>query len=171
MELGIRLVIFDRDDTLIENKSGHLFKEADLTWIPGALNLLKEIKLKGMKIAVVTNQAGVAKGLYRERDVIHFHNVMNSSRYANGAIDLFIYCPHHPNGIIDEYRIVCNCRKPGSQMIEFALNHFEILSGEAILFGDSNSDIEAGNRVGVESIIVRPGSIYSAVKERLFFPC
>jgi D-glycero-D-manno-heptose 1,7-bisphosphate phosphatase len=125
----------------------------------------------GMKIAVVTNQAGVAKGLYGEVDVLNFHNVMNSSQHANGAIDLFVYCPHHPSGVIDKYRIVCNCRKPSSQMIEFALNHFEIRSSKAILFGDSSTDVEAGNAVGVESILVRPGSIYKVAMERLFSSC
>jgi ribonucleotide monophosphatase NagD (HAD superfamily) len=56
-------------------------------------------------------------------------------------------------------------------MIEFALNHFEIRSSKAILFGDSSTDVEAGNAVGVESILVRPGSIYKVAMERLFSSC
>lgn len=171
MSLGIKLVIFDRDDTLVENKGGHIYKESDLTWIPGALNLLNQIKEMGIKIAVVTNQAGIAKGLYDETDVINFHRVMNGSEYANGAIDLFLYCPHHPNGVVEKYRTVCNCRKPNSQMIELALNHFQVDPRDAILFGDSNSDVEAGTSIGVESILVRAGSIYNVAMERLLSSC
>ena len=166
-----KLVLFDRDDTLIDNRNGHVHKIEDLQWISGALDLIKTLKEYGIRIAVVTNQSGVAKGFYTEEDVVKFHRHMNNSDNADGGIDLFIYCPHHPQGSILKYRLTCNCRKPEPGMLKDALDYFNVSPNETLLFGDALTDVQAGISIGIDSTLVRVGEIRDATLKRLLARC
>lgn len=166
-----RLIIFDRDDTLIKNKSGHLYKVEDIEWFEGAEETINILHEKGFLIAVATNQGGVAKGIHSEEAVREFHDEMNKSFKIKGAIDLFVYCPHHPDGKIANLSHACNCRKPAPGMLFKILKHFDLSAEEAVFFGDSESDLTAGRNASIETILVTPGCIREAVKERINNSC
>jgi D-glycero-D-manno-heptose 1,7-bisphosphate phosphatase len=163
-----KLIIFDRDNTLIDDQIGYLHQAKDLRWISGALDLVKTLETFGIKIAVVTNQAGVAKGFFLEEDIVSFHSEMNNPANANGGIDLFVYCPHHPQGVVREYSIICQCRKPEPGMLIEALEYFQASASDTLLFGNDLTDIQAGRAIGIESILVNVGEIRETVMNRLF---
>lgn len=162
-----KLVIFDRDNTLVKDASGYLHKVEELEWFEGVLELLQQIHNAGIKIAIATNQSGVARGLYDESDVLNLHAYMNSTKGAQGVIDLFRYCPHHPQGLREEYAIKCFCRKPEPGMILDILKELDIQEKDCIIFGDSESDCLAGSNAGIESVFVNPGDIVKSVRMRL----
>jgi D-glycero-D-manno-heptose 1,7-bisphosphate phosphatase len=162
-----KLVIFDRDNTLIKDTSGYVHKIEELEWFDGVLELLQQIHNAGIKIAIATNQSGVARGLYDESDVLNLHEYMNSKEGAQGVIDLFRYCPHHPQGLRAEYAIKCLCRKPEPGMILDILEELDIQECDGIIFGDSESDFLAGSNAGVDSVVVNPGNIVRSVRMRL----
>ena len=88
---------------------------------------------------------------------------MNSAAGVNGAIDLFRYCPHHPDGKIEAYKINCSCRKPEPGMILDIIASFNVEPHEVIIFGDSESDCISGIKAGIDTELVRPGNIVNSV--------
>lgn len=149
-----RACFFDRDGVLNED-SGYVFKPADFRWRPTAKATIKRLNENGILVFVVTNQSGVARGLYGEEDIGRLHAHMQGELAREGAhIDAFRYCPHHPEGTVAAYRLNCACRKPGSGMILDLLAAFALDPGDCRMFGDRESDLEAGVGAGVASELV-----------------
>ncbi len=163
-----KLVLFDRDGTLNEDQKGHTHRIEDFKWIFGAPEAIIKCKQLDLLVIVVSNQSGIAKGLYTREDVEVFHRYMNSKLPKKKRIDDFFYCPHHPQGVIPAFAIACRCRKPNSGLIEMALKEYQISPRETILFGNSMIDIQAGARLGIDSIQFKSGSLFSLVNEHLF---
>lgn len=98
----------------------------------------------------MTNQAGIARGYYGEKEMRALHRYMNERLAEYGAhIDAFYYCPHHP-----EITGPCHCRKPEPGMIEDAIREFDLDPAQCILFGDKPWDVEAGEKCDVFGIIL-----------------
>lgn len=152
-----RVVFLDRDGTL--NREVHyLHKISDLLILPGVPEALKLLKDAGYKLVVVTNQAGVARGYYREEDVEALHAYMNRILAPmGGAIDAFYFCPHHPEHGKGIYKRKCRCRKPDTGMFEKAQEHFSVDKEHSFMIGDKLLDVEAGKNYGVVSILVGTG--------------
>lgn len=146
-----KAIFLDRDGTLNVEKN-YLYKIEDFEFIPGMPEAIKKWNELGYKVIVVTNQAGVARGFYSENDVKSLHAFINDSLAKLGAhIDAFYYCPHHPIHGIGKYKIECNCRKPKTGMLEQAIADFDIDITKSFLFGDHDSDIEAGETMNIKS--------------------
>ena len=145
-----RAVFFDRDNTLIFDK-GYTYKTDDLSWIPGSINGLHSFSLKGFKLVVITNQSGVARGYYNERELNRFHNYMNQDllHQANISIDKFYYCPHFLDGKVSKYRQKCDCRKPGNKLFKRAITELSINPVTSIVIGDNITDIIPAFESGV----------------------
>jgi D-glycero-D-manno-heptose 1,7-bisphosphate phosphatase len=111
-----------------------------------------------MKVVVISNQAGVARGLFTE-DFVKITNerLQNALRKQKAHIDYFYYCPHHPTEGIDPYRQVCNCRKPAPGMLLQAAHDLDIDLTKSYLVGDRFNDMEAGKKIGVRGILVKTG--------------
>jgi D-glycero-D-manno-heptose 1,7-bisphosphate phosphatase len=110
----------------------------------------------GYMIFVITNQAGIAKGYYSERDFQLLSLWMTSEFASNGIkIDKIYHCPHHPN-----FTGKCNCRKPEPGMIMTAIDEFKLDISQCVLIGDKESDLEAGRRAGIpeNNLILLTGS-------------
>ena len=104
---------------------------------------------------MVTNQAGIAKGLYTEADMRHLHRYMEDELDRLGVhVDAWYFCPHHPDAKIERYRRVCRCRKPQPGMILDAIGEFGIDPARSVIFGDSPRDMEAGAAAGVRERIL-----------------
>ena len=159
-------VFFDRDGVLNE-EVGYLHEIENFKWIDGAVDAIKLCNEKKLLVIVVTNQSGIARGIYTEDDTKKLHNFMQTELAKFGAhIDAFYYCPHHPNGKVDAYRKICDCRKPAPGLILRACKDFDIDVTTSILIGDGDRDIEAGRRAGIR-ILIRfdGGNLFDVLKK------
>lgn len=140
---------FDRDGVINED-DGYVFEPSKIRWVAGAPQAIRAVNRAGYFVFVVTNQSGVARGLYEERDVQILHQWMSDELAKFGAhIDAFEYCPHHPEGIIAQYRRTCSCRKPEPGMIRALLSRYPVNLKDSFLIGDKPSDLEAAHAVGL----------------------
>ena len=152
-----KAVFLDRDGT-INIDSGYVYRKEDFVFIEGAVEAIAALKRAGYLLVVVTNQSGVARGLYTEQDVHNLHRVINEELQAREAgIDAFYFCPHHPDVNHGPYAGSCPCRKPEPGMLLQALSDLSIDPGASYMVGDSMRDIAAGKRAGIRSILIRGG--------------
>ncbi len=171
MSKSIKLsaVFFDRDNTLTLDE-GYTWKVEDLRWLPGATQAVKMLNDRGVYVFLITNQAGVAKGKFKERDVIKFHSHMEEELANIGAhFDDILYCPHHIDGVISAYSKTCSYRKPQPGMILHLLKKWKLDPLNCILFGDSETDIDAGLAAGVSSFQFKGGNVLEFVKSHISF--
>lgn len=147
-------VFLDRDGTINVEKN-YLHRIEDWEWIPGAVESIRAINGAGFLVVVVSNQAGVARGLYGEEDVTRLHAFVDAELAREGAlINAYYVCPHHPN-FGDQ--LDCACRKPLPGMILRARDELFIDLAASWLIGDKLSDIEAAQAAEVSPILVRTG--------------
>jgi D-glycero-D-manno-heptose 1,7-bisphosphate phosphatase len=153
----IKAVFVDRDGTINVEK-GHVHKIEDFELIPGSVEALKLLTQHGIKIYIITNQAGIAKGYYTEADFYKLTDFMTDQFHKKGIkLEKVLYCPHHPEGIIPEYSINCNCRKPDIGLVNNILKQEGFQPSEVALIGDKNSDIEVGHKLGIRTYLVLTG--------------
>ena len=105
-----RIAFLDRDGVINVDKS-YLYKWSEFEYCDGTIDGLKVIVENNYQIIIITNQSGIARGFYREQDYLKLTNLyLNDLRKMHINILDVIYCPHHPDGIIDEFSFECNCR-------------------------------------------------------------
>jgi D-glycero-D-manno-heptose 1,7-bisphosphate phosphatase len=161
---GRRAVFLDRDGTLIEEVD-YLDRLDRLALYPWSVDAVRILNQAGFAVVVVSNQSGVARGLFDEAFVAETHAQLNGRMAAGGArIDRFYYCPHHPQGIDPRYREVCGCRKPAPGMIRRAAEELGIDPRRAFVVGDRWLDVQLGQAVGATRVLVRTG--YGRREER-----
>lgn len=137
-------VFLDRDGTINE-EVGYLDRMEKLQLIPGAAEAIRWINESGMKAVVVTNQSGIARGLFDEAFVAQVHARLREMLRAEGVlIDAFYFCPHHPTEGRVEYLKICDCRKPAPGMLLRAAEELRIDPNHSYMVGDTLKDIEAG---------------------------
>ena len=158
-------VFFDRDGVL-NAEVGYLWTVDKFVWIDGARDAIKLCNERGLLTVVVTNQGGIARGLYTAREVDALHAFMQESLSEVGAhIDAFYFCPHHPEGVVAEFAVTCECRKPKPGLILQACRELDIDPTRSILFGDSDRDIAAARAAGLrDGIFFTGGNIFETVK-------
>jgi D-glycero-D-manno-heptose 1,7-bisphosphate phosphatase len=146
-------VFFDRDGVLNED-SGYVFEINQLKWIDGAREAVRVANRAGYFVFVVTNQSGVARGLYEEAHVEALHQWMQNDLAKSGAhIDAFEYCPYHPEATIERFRQVSQRRKPAPGMINELLERFPVDVSRSILIGDKPTDLEAAQAAGIKGYL------------------
>lgn len=143
-----KCVFLDRDGVLNQDLPGYLYQPEKIEFPIGVKEGLNLLKKKGYLLIVITNQAGIAKGLYTSVDVQKVHDRMNEA-YGNVLDDLY-FAPHH-----EDYTTRSLSRKPGSLLIERAMAKYNIDASQSWLIGDSERDIQAGQRVGVKTILLK----------------
>jgi D-glycero-D-manno-heptose 1,7-bisphosphate phosphatase len=145
-----KLVLFlDRDGVINEKRLDYVKDINELKFVPNIFNAIKKFNDMGFIIIVITNQSVVNRKIISEIQLKEIHDHMLKTMEKNSCeIIKIYYCPHHP----DEK---CNCRKPNTGMIEQAIKDFKIKIPNAILIGDSDSDIEAATRMKIKSIKIQ----------------
>jgi D,D-heptose 1,7-bisphosphate phosphatase len=152
-----RAVFLDRDGTLIE-EAGYLDRFERLSVFPYSIDAVRLLNRGGFAVVVVTNQAGIARGIVNESFLAETHrHITERFNAGGGRIDALYYCPHHPDAAIGAYRQACDCRKPGAGMLTRAAADLGISLPDSFVVGDRWHDLEAGSRVGARGILVRTG--------------
>jgi D-glycero-D-manno-heptose 1,7-bisphosphate phosphatase len=150
---GARALFLDRDG-IINEDTAYPHRPEQIRFIEAVFPLCRKAVERGYLLIVITNQAGIAKGMFGEEEVRALHTWMSAEFRARGiAIAGFYYCPHHPDALVEAYRLSCSCRKPGSGMVEQAAKEFGIDITKSLVVGDKPSDRIA--LPGLRSVIVK----------------
>jgi len=151
-------VFLDRDGVITQDPPNYAHRPDQLKLIPGSAEAIRILNENNFKVIVISNQSGVARGYYREKDVEIFNCAMKEElKKKNAYIDAIYYCPHHPDAKIEAYKVNCNCRKPKSGMLKRAEKELSINLKQSFMIGDKRTDIEAGKRAGCKTIMVLTG--------------
>jgi D,D-heptose 1,7-bisphosphate phosphatase len=148
-------VYFDRDNTLIAN-DGYLGDPAGVRLIPGAANAIARARALGYAVVIISNQSGVARGMFTEADVHAVNKRMQElllQENPQAVIDAHEFCPYHPQGTVPQYRQDSDLRKPKPGMILKARHQLALAPGGWCV-GDAPRDIEAGKTAGCRTILV-----------------
>ncbi len=157
MEKNNGAVFLDRDGTINE-EVGYLDSLEKLRIFSAAFDAVRMINTSGMKVVVVTNQSGVARGFFDEAFLKTVHEHMRKTFQERGAfIDRFYYCPHHPTEGVGRYRVSCGCRKPEPGMLLQASEELDIDLSSSYMVGDTARDMESATRAGATGILVKTG--------------
>lgn len=150
MKKKIKAAFLDRDG-VINYDFGYIKYWNDFIFIPNTINALQKLQDLGFTLFIVTNQSGIARGLYsiEEYKCLQEHIETHLKKKYSIEIASTYFCPHHPDGTVTKYKKECDCRKPKIGLIKKAMTEYEINLDDSILFGDKLSDIEMGKSAGV----------------------
>ena len=144
-----RVVFLDRDGVINEDKA-YVHQWEDFKFVPGAVDAMRRLIERGFGLVIITNQSGIAHGLFSEQQYFELREAVRLYLIKNGIELLGIYhCPHHPLGTVSRYAVECSCKKTAPGLILQAANDFGINLSSSILVGDKSSDIEAARSAGV----------------------
>ncbi len=150
-------VFLDRDGTLIK-EVGYLSSLSQIEILPNVPEGLKLLKSLGYFLIVVTNQSGVARGLFSESFVLQVHSVLREMLAQKCVqIDAFYYCPHHPTEGFPPYDIDCECRKPKTGMLKEAARARSIDISRSWVIGDSLVDMQLARNAGCRGVLLGTG--------------
>lgn len=151
-------VFLDRDGTVIA-EADYLADPDGVELVPGAAEAIRRLRTAGFAVVVVTNQSGIARGLYEESDYHAVARRLDGLLADRGARpDATYYCPHHP-----DFTGPCECRKPGTGLYRRAARELDLDLGASFYVGDKPTDVEPARILGGTGILVRTG--YGAAAE------
>ena len=150
-------MFLDRDGTLIE-EVGYLDRVDRVALYPWSIDAVRALNRAGLRVVMVTNQSGVARGFFTESVVEEVHGHIAALLEAGGArIDAYYYCPHHPDGKVAAYAQPCDCRKPGRGLVDRAARELGIDPVRSFVVGDRWLDVALARAVGARGVLVRTG--------------
>lgn len=161
-----KAIFLDRDGTLNVDH-GYVYQIDDFEFIKGSIEALQQLKAMGYLLVLVTNQSGIARGYYTEKQFLQLTEWFDWSLADRGVdFDGIYYCPHHPAGQ-GEYKQLCDCRKPRPGMLLQAIRELNIDPAESVMIGDKIEDLQAGKNAQVGKVIlVRTGKEVNAESEQ-----
>lgn len=150
-------ILLDRDGTIIVDH-GYVGSIDRVEFIDGAAEAIAMFNRAGLPVAVVTNQAGVARGLYGIEDVARVHRYIAEFLSERGAhIDLFLYCPYHPAGVVEAFARTSEDRKPRPGMAKAAEAALNIDLPASWVIGDRPEDVGLAEAIGAAAVYLGPG--------------
>ncbi len=154
---------FDRDGVLNIDK-GFVYKYEDFEWIEGAIDAIKFLKENDYYIFVVTNQSGIARGMYSIEDVNILHQSINTHLMKHGTkIDDFFISPSHPD-FKNKFSNLFNLRKPETGMLDLAFKKWKFDKEKSFLLGDKLTDIECAEKFGIKGFLYEDGNLCTFLK-------
>ena len=164
----LKAVFLDRDGVLNVDL-GYTYKSADLKLVPGMIEGLRLLANNGFTLIVITNQSGVARGMFTLEQVHAFNDELLRQiqiEIPNFKFDAVMICPHHPSGSVSPYAIDCECRKPGTKLITDAADILKVDLSQSWLVGDKESDIDCAIKAQMRGIqVTRGGKQYTQSKK------
>ena len=149
----MKTVFLDRDGVINRNppNMGYVRMWTEFSFIPNSRRAIRELTQNGYRIFVITNQAGIGRGLFSEESLKDIHcRMVAEITEAGGTIDALYYCLHHPD-------TGCECRKPKPGMLKRAAQEHNLDLSNACFIGDATTDIQAGKRAGTATFLVLTG--------------
>src|SRR3972149_239759 len=136
----------------------YLSSPDQLKLLPNAAEGIRLFKESGYLVIVITNQSGIARGFFDEEHLVLIHKKLMRMLEEEGiTIDDIYYCPHHTEGVVEQYALDCDCRKPKPKMLLNAAKQHHIDLTQSVMIGDSEVDMLAGKNAGCTSILIRNG--------------
>lgn len=147
-----KAIFLDRDGVLINNLNHYYIWNSDqLEFVEGVIENLQLLQKNGFQLFIVSNQGGIARGLYTKDDVLKLHDeVIATFRENHISITEILFCPHHNE------KGKCLCRKPEPLMIEKLIAKYNLNPLKSAMIGDSESDMEAAARAGIQGVKIMP---------------
>lgn len=159
-----KFVLLDRDGVINVEKS-YLHKIEDFEYEKNVVEGLLKLRDLGYKFAIITNQAGIARGYYTEEDYLKLQSFIEDDLFKKGIkIKKSYFCPHHPN-VSGKYGIECNCRKPNTGNFELAIKEFDIDVKNSFMIGDKITDLIPAKKLGIMPVLVKTGYGLESLKK------
>ncbi|HEV2106842.1 MAG TPA: HAD family hydrolase [Thermomicrobiales bacterium] len=156
--MNARALFLDRDGTLVEPRHYPRGPE-ELILYPGVGAALRPFQATGFRLVVVTNQSGIAHGYFDDIALARMHDHLAAELGRDGVrLDGIYHCPHHPEGVVPELAVRCDCRKPSPGLVKRAAADLAVDPARSWFVGDILDDIEAGNRAGCRTVLVDLGT-------------
>lgn len=161
----LKAFFFDRDGVIIKN-FGYVHKKKNVKWLKGALSSIKYLTKNKVKIFIITNQSGIARGYFDISHLEMFHNYLKKEiKKSGGKITEIFYSPYHPKGKIKKFRKKSNLRKPGNGMLLRALKKYNLKPDECFMIGDSFVDKVASKKTNIKFSFKKKISLIKQVKK------
>ena len=159
-----KFVLLDRDGVINIEKS-YLHKIEDFEYEKNVVEGLLKLRDLGYRFAIITNQAGIARGYYTEEDYLKLQSFIEDDLFKKGIkIEKSYFCPHHPN-VTGKYGIECDCRKPNTGNFELAIKEFDIDVKNSFMIGDKITDLIPAEKLGITPVLVKTGYGLESLKK------
>ena len=157
-----KTIFLDRDGVINEEKKDYVKNLKEFKIIDGSLQAIELLKKNNFRVVVITNQSAINRGLLSVEKLNEIHDFLKSKLLElNTTLDGIYFCPHTPNEN-------CMCRKPKPGLFEQAMSELDINIKDSLMIGDSQTDIDAANKIGCKSILVNKNkNLLKVVKEFL----
>lgn len=152
--------LLDRDGT-INVDTDYLMTPEGVRLIDGVGEAIYKLRTAGYLAIVISNQSGIARGFGTEQNVDMVNNQINTLlEEYNAKIDAFYYCPHHPEALVEQYKLDCNCRKPKTGLFERAIRDYKLEPNQCVAVGDKERDVKNVHKLGIlESAVIGEGKM------------
>jgi D-glycero-D-manno-heptose 1,7-bisphosphate phosphatase len=157
-----KAIFFDRDGVIIHEDGEYTFTPEKFKVLPLVGEFMAEMKKRGYKLFVITNQGGVGKGMYTKETVVELHKTLdNYLQQYDVSVERYLICPHHPS------TSACICRKPDSLLLERAIYLYKLDVKACYLIGDRERDVEAAKKARINPLFLTSNSSLFSIIEQI----